>query len=540
MVEAHSSFIHRAYHETIRFFAHHKTYTAFLLVMITVIAAYAMFSVPKTTGEVFVVTRGDVAQYVRVSGQVKSSKDANLSFQTIGQVADVLVKTGDSVSQGKILATLVSTDAQASLLQAEATLSNAQAVLAQLQQGSRKEELAVKQQALDNAKSSLDQAYSALPDAIQNVDAVTADVIKNKFASLFSLNNGRYQLSFSSCNQYLQGDIEIKRTKLENTLADFQDKSSVITTLSSIQNIDATFEQGYQAALATNELVNQLSNLLLSACSVSNPFLDGYRTSLSAVKTSMTSLFSDIATKRSALIVAKNTFNQARADLTLLQAGTDPYKIKAQEAAVSQALAQVATAKSGLQKTIILAPFSGVVSNVDLSLGETVSAGKTVISMLANNAFEVEAKVPEVDLVKVKTNALVNVTLDAYGKDVIFPATVTRINPTATTEGTVPVYKVIVTFIGNDDRVKQGMTANLEIVSDMKTAVIAVPARFVRMTTSTTGEVTVRVNGKDQLREVGLGIRGSNGIFEITRGLLGGEVLVPPVTVNRQAQKQTS
>jgi multidrug efflux pump subunit AcrA (membrane-fusion protein) len=181
-----------------------------------------------------------------------------------------------------------------------------------------------------------------------------------------------------------------------------------------------------------------------------------------------------------------------------------------------------------------------VVSNVDLSIGETVSAGKTVISMLANNAFEIEAKVPEVDLVKVKTNALVNVTLDAYGKDVVFPATVTRINPTATTEGTVPVYKVIVTFVGNDDRVRQGMTANLEIVSDMKTAVIAVPARFVRMTTSTTGEVTVRSNGKDQLREVGLGIRGSNGIFEITRGLLGGEVLVPPTTVNRQAQKQTS
>ena len=185
------------------------------------------------------------------------------------------------------------------------------------------------------------------------------------------------------------------------------------------------------------------------------------------------------------------------------------------------------------------APFSGQISNVDLSLGETVSLGKTVISMLATDGYEVEAKVPEIDIVKVKAGALVDITLDAYGKDIIFPATVTRINPTATTEGTVPVYKVIITFLGKDDRIKQGMTANVHIVTETKSKIIVVPARFIKVTTLEKGTVILLIDGKSVTREVGLGIRGEGGILEITSGLVGGEILISPTTVSRQAEKIT-
>ncbi len=530
----------KGYNASIHFFAQHKTYTAFLFVMITAIVFYTLFSAPKTESETYTVAFGPITQYVKVSGQVESSKDANLSFQTTGVVAYVGVKTGDKVEQGKVLATLSGGDAQATLLQAQATLSNAEAVLAQLQQGARKEEVAVKEQVMENAKSSLDQAYSALPDAIQNVDAITADVVKNKFSTFFVFTNGRYQLSFSSCDQRLQGEIETKRTALEDTLAHFQTKSSVITTLSSTQNVDATFEEAYRSSLATNDLVNTVSNLLLLPCSISNGGLDGFRTTLSTVKTTMTTLFSDISTKRSALITAKNAFNQASRDLELTKAGTDPYKIKAQAAVVSQAEAQVASAKSGLEKTIIKAPFAGVISNTDLSLGETVTLGKTAVSMLALDGFEIDAKVPEVDIVKVKVGAPVDVTLDAYGRDIIFPATVTRINPTATTEGTVPVYKVIITFVGRDDRVRQGMTANVQIVTETKSKVIAVPARFIQVITSEKGKATVLVKGKEEIREVRLGVRGADGYIEITEGLLAGDLITAPLTASRQAQKQTN
>lgn len=540
MVTRTFSFLGTIYHLIIKFFAHHKTYTAFLFVMMVAILGFFMFSEPKVTSETHIVTYGDITQYVKVSGSVSSSRDANLSFQTGGAVSYVGVRAGDKVEQGRTLATLSSADAQSSLLQAQASLVSAEATLEQLKQGARKEEVALKEQLVINAKNSLNQAYGALPDSIQNTDSVTADTVKNKFSNLFILSSGRYMLSFSPCDQRLLGDLENKRTELEDVLADFQKHSGVITAISSEEAIDKAFEKAYLAALKTNDLVNTISALLLAPCSISNTSLDGYRTLLSLVKPSMTALFADITSKRSALNIAKNTFNQASRDLELTKAGTDPFKIKAQAALVSQAEATVAQAKSGLLKTMIVAPFSGTVSKVDLSIGENVTVGRTVISMIATDGFEVEAKIPEIDIVKVSPGAEVEITLDAYGRSVIFPGVVTRINPVATTEGTVPVYTAIVTFVGKDDRVKEGMTANVKIVTSKKTNSIVIPSRFVTIDNPKKGTVTIFKDSKGVSKEVALGLRGEDGLIEIMGGLTEGEMLLPPVTKDRGAQKQTT
>lgn len=505
----------------------HKTFIAFLFVMSSAIVFYTLFSKPEVQMETYTVTSGPIKQYVRVSGQVEASNDANLSFQTTGAVSFIGVKTGDKVDQDKVLVTLAAGDAQSSLLQAQANLSSAQAILSQLRQGARKEEVAYKEQLVENAKSTLTEAYNTLPDAIQNVDSSTADIVKNKFSPLFITNNSKYLLSFSSCDQRLQSEIEEKRTNLETTLADFQKKSSVITAISSTNNIDTTFELGYQAALLTNDLVNSVSNLLLLPCSLSNVNLNTHRANLSGVKATMTGLFSDITAKRGILLASKNALNQANRDLELTKAGTDPYKIQAQRAAVEQAQAQVSQAKTNLNKTILTAPFSGVISNVGVSVGETVSPGKVAVSMLSVEGLQIEAKVPEVDIVKVKVGSVVEVTLDAYGNAVTFPATITRINPTATTEGSVPIYKVIVTFTGSDERIKEGMTANVNIVTEDKQNVVLLPARFVRTITSTKGQVTVFKDGESIPKTITIGIRGSDGQLEIKDGLFEGEEVLP-------------
>ncbi len=505
----------------------HKTYVAFLFVVVSAIVFYALFSRPQVDQETYTVTSGPIKQYVRVSGQVEASNDANLSFQTSGAVSFVGVKTGDKVDQGKVLMTLEAGDAQSSLLQAQANLSSTQAVLAQLRQGARKEELAYKEQLVENAKNSLAEAYNTLPDAIQNVDSSTADVVKNKFSALFITNNSKYLLSFSSCDQRLQSDIEEKRTALETTLADFQKKSSVITAISSTENIDATFEQAYQAALLTNDLVNSVSNLLLLSCSLSNTSLNAHRATLSGVKATMTALFSDITVKRSLLLSSKNALNQSKRDLELTKAGTDPYKIQAQRAAVEQAQAQVSQAKTNLNKTILTAPFSGVISSVNATVGETLSVGKVAVSMLSVEGLQIEAKVPEVDIVKVKVGSIVEVTLDAYGQALKFPATITRINPTATTEGSVPIYKVIVTFTGTDERIKEGMTTNVNIVTEDKPNVVLLPSQYVRTITSTKGQVTVIKDGQSIPKTITIGIRGSDGLLEIKDGLFEGEEIIP-------------
>lgn len=509
-------------------------------VLVVGVIAYSVFSSSKVPVETAVVQIGQLKQYVEVTGAVQASRDASLSFQTMGAVSHLGVKVGDVVYQGKVLATLQSGDAQANLLQAEAQLAGAEATLGQLTQGSRKEEVAVKQQIVDNAKNSLEQSYIALPDTIRNVDSTTADVIKNKLNILFTNAGDHYVLSFSSCDQNLQSSIETSRSKIENTLAEYQKKSSVISALSSKEDIDTVFEQAYYATVETNNLISSVSNLLLSSCSTQNTSLDTSRATLSLVRATMNTLFSDITTKRSALNTTKNTLLQATRDLELTKAGTDPYKVKAQAALVTQAEAQVASAHAGLQKTVIVAPFAGTISDVTITQGETVTSGKPVINMLAVDSFEIEAKVPEIDIVKIKIGALVDVTLDAYGKAVIFPASITRVNPTATTEGSVPMYKVIVTFVGKDARIKSGMTANVNIITENKSQAITLPARFVVVTDEAHGSVIIRKNKIDTVREVTLGIRGQGGTIEIITGVVPGDEVVAPSTAVRAAQKQTN
>lgn len=515
----------------------HKTWAAALLVLVLVIVTLGFFSEPSTSQDSYTVVKNSLTQSVSVSGTVEASKEADLSFQVGGQVAYVGVKVGSKVAQGAVLATLQAGDAQASVLDAEALLANRRATLEQLEEGSRKEELAIKEQTVENTKGSLSQAYSALPDVIKNTDSVTSDTIKNKFSGLFVFNGAQYVLSFSSCDQQLQGTLEKKRTELEDVLADFQKKSGIVSAISSEATLDVAFASAYDTANLSNEVVNAISQLLLSSCSISNSSLDGYRTNLSLVKASMNSLFAELASKRSTLLAAKNAYTQASRDLELSKAGTNPYTLKAQVALVSQGEAQVAQAKASLQKTIIRAPFKGVISSVSLSEGETTSMNSPVISMIAEDGFEIEAKVPEIDIVKIKVGARVDVTLDAYGNGEVFPATITRINPTASTEGTVPVYKVVVTFAEKDERIKQGMTANVKIITAEKSSIYAVPARFVTVLTGNGGQVVVTSGGKEELRDVTLGLRGEGGFIEVTEGVFEGDVLVPPKTTLREAQK---
>ncbi len=533
----HSSLFKKVLSEIPHFITIHKTWAAFLLVVTVGVFTLGTFSQSPAPSDSYTVTKNGLTQSVSVSGSVEASKEADLSFQTGGQVAYVGVKVGSKVAAGMVLATLQAGDAQAQVLDAEALLANRRATLEQLQEGSRKEEIAVKEQSVDNAKSLLAQAYSALPDVIKNTDSVTSDTIKNKFSSLFVYNGAQYVLAFSSCDQQLQGALEQKRTKLENVLADFQKKSGVVSIISSHETLDVAFALAYDAANLSNEVIGGISQVLLSSCSISNTSLDGYRANLSLAKTSMSSLFSDLAAKRSALVTAKNTYTQASRDLELSRAGTNPYTLMAQTALVSQGEAQLARAKANLQKTVIRAPFKGVISEVNLSEGETTSANSPAIGMIAEDGFEIEAKVPEIDIVKVKVGARVNVALDAYGDSVIFPAEVTRINPTASTEGTVPVYKVIVTFVGNDERIKQGMTANVKIITAEKSTIYAVPARFVTVLSGNSGQVIVTNGGRDEARDVTLGLRGEGGLIEVTEGLFEGDVLLPPKTTVREAQK---
>jgi len=90
----------------------------------------------------------------------------------------------------------------------------------------------------------------------------------------------------------------------------------------------------------------------------------------------------------------------------------------------------------------------------------------------------------------------------------------------------VPTYKTTLQFIEEDGRIKSGMTANMDILTEQREKVIAIPQRAVF---TKEGKKLVRVlDNSDGIseREVKTGIRGSSGKVEILEGLAEGEKVV--------------
>jgi RND family efflux transporter MFP subunit len=163
---------------------------------------------------------------------------------------------------------------------------------------------------------------------------------------------------------------------------------------------------------------------------------------------------------------------------------------------------------------------------MEAKLGEVANAQSLVAEVISQAKFQVEANIPEADIAKVKVNDPAKVTLDAYGSDVIFEATVVKIEPSATIVEGVPTYKTTLQFQGDSDKIKSGMTANLDILTAQKENVLAVPYRAV---IDQNGEKFVKIlKDKNSIEEraVSVGLRGSDGNVEILEGLNEGEKVI--------------
>jgi RND family efflux transporter MFP subunit len=161
----------------------------------------------------------------------------------------------------------------------------------------------------------------------------------------------------------------------------------------------------------------------------------------------------------------------------------------------------------------------------DAKLGEIVAPNVSIVSIVSENKLEIEANVPEADIVKVKIGNNAKMTLDAFGNNVIFEGVVVSIDPGETMLEGVATYKTTLQFLSEDERVKTGMTANIDILTQKKEGVLVIPQRVV---TSRNGRDVVKVvqpDGTIAEKEVQTGLRGSDGNIEIVSGLQEGDKL---------------
>jgi HlyD family secretion protein len=503
-----------------------KPWFIILIIIILVILLGIIFSSkkPKIASSVAEVKYGNVLKEVSVTGRVRSATNVDLAFERTGKVAKIYVKTGDQVLPGQILISLINNDLAAQLAQAQANVDSTQAKLLELQKGARQEDIAIKQSQLQAAQQSLinvyNQAFNVLNDAYNKAD----NALHAQTDALFSGPSDNPLLIFYTTNSQAKTDAEQQRILSMNELNSF--RSEINLSSATNDQWDDLLQRADNHLAIIRSFLNTLNIALTGTIGLDATSLTTYQTNLNTARTNINTTIINVDTQRSNAASQKIAVATVQNELNLTLAGSTSENIAAQQAVVRQAQASVQNIQAQIDKTIIRSPINGIISKDDATVGEIVMADQNIISVILVNQFEVDTDVAEVDIASVKVGDLANITLDAYASDVIFPAKVISIDPGETIIDGVATYKTTLQFINEDARIKSGMTANIDILSDKRENVLILPQRAVSIDNN--GKRIVQLihsNSKDYKKnvEVQTGLKGSDGNIEIISGLNKGD-----------------
>ena len=502
-----------------------KIAVAAIAVVVLGVWAYQLHHKGNVTAETLAVHETEFVEGVSVSGKVVAAKTVDLGFSQSGRIAAVYAKVGSAVKAGSILAQIENGDFRADLLQRQANLEAQQAKLESIKAGKRPEEIAITESIVANDSVSVLQSNQTVFNAVQSAYTVADSAIRTKVDQFISNpRTSNPQLIFIS-NGQLRSNVESERSLIEKMLVAWQLSIANLNMSSglSVAQLDAQTKLS-QTLLFLSD-VSAVLNAGSPGESVTPALLSQYVSDIATARANINTAISVLATAIAAQESATATLEKDQRTLALNRAGATQADIDTQNAAVKAAQADVENAQAQLAKTIVVAPFEGIITAMDAKAGAIVSPNTPQISMISAGTFQIETYIPEVNIVRVKVGAMAAVTLDAYGTQTPFHATVVLIDPAETVRDGVSTYKTTLQFDGPDERIRSGMTANIEIIISRSEHSIVIPSGAL-FEDGGRKFVQVVLNGKPQAREVTVGSTSSLGKTEIMSGLVDGDVIV--------------
>jgi HlyD family secretion protein len=389
------------------------------------------------------VAKSDLTVTVNATGSITPVQQLSLAFGFSAPVKEILVKEGQSVQKGDILARLDAPDLENAVANAQLGLSAQQASYDALTRPARDVDIAVAEAALKAAQAQAGAAtLGADPNQVQ-IAQLQAELSRNQL-----------------WQAQLQRDLPSAVAKQAAEQA-------------SKFGITVNVPQSNPADNVTAPIVQAENGVVLADIGV----------------TGAENKPADVA----ALSSANAQIVAAQERLDLLNNG--PTDLQLQIAQTQLQLAQLAVkqAQTALSKTVLTAPFDGVITQNNLVVGEVPSQG-AAMSLIDSSSYYVDVAVDETDIVSVQNGQVVNLRLDAL-PDAKITAHVTRVALTPIRAGQLVTYRVRVTLDPADAPIRVGMTTTATITVNELKDIIALPNRFIRIdSASQQAYVTVQEN----------------------------------------------
>ncbi|MDA8217062.1 MAG: efflux RND transporter periplasmic adaptor subunit [Dehalococcoidales bacterium] len=499
-----------------------------ILIVLVALAAVAVYVVTgaqsaETPAPATVpVTKGTLVATVAGSGSVSAEQSLGLAFQTAGTVTEVLVKEGDTVQSGQVLAKLDDRNLQLQVASAQSGLDSAKARLTQAQQGNAKPpDLAAARAAVASAQASYDKVANGPASA--DVAAAQAAVGSAQAAQ------AAYDAAVAAANT-MGSQLLAAQAALAKAEAAVQKAQGDYDRVAYMPNIGSRPEAlALQSATIDYEQAKANYEALQSTASVdAKSRVDSAAAQLAQAQANLAKL----TPKAEDIAAAKAVLDQAQANLAKLTAAGTATDLQIQQAAVSQAEQSLKQAQLALDNATLKAPFASVVTQVNISAGSLASGASPAFYLINRNPLHVDLRLSENDVAKVQLGQPVSITvpsLNNWGTD----GKVTYVAPAAENVSGVVTYVVRVSFPDSEPQVKVGMTSDLSIEVARKENVLMVPStallpkgtgRVVQVLDDSAGSGQ---NGRPGVREVGVQVGLSDGTnTEIIGGLTEGQQVV--------------
>lgn len=425
------------------------------------------------------IEQGTLLSLIEADGQVYSEQDAILTWDTSGEVLAVAVEVGDTVSSGDVLASLDQETLSAHVILAQADLVSAQKALDDLL-NSRTQSAQAKK-AVEDAERALEDAFeSGLAPAQALVAIAEAErLLESAERSLGILITPPSEMSVQQVYSNILltkdviKDLEEQVADLEKTLnrAEFHPFESYSLYKTLYRNAQMELARQRDRLVEREERHAELLappdslDLMIAEAKVA-----AAKANLADVQRQWERI-KDGPTDADLAVLEAN-LSDARREWERVKDGPTQEDIVAAEA-------QVAAAQAALNTVQIIAPFDGVITQVEIQPGDQVNAGTAAFRLDDLSRLVVDLKVSEIDINKIELGQDVMMFFDSVlAKE--YKGKVEEISPVGEVEAGVVAFDVSVELVDADESIRLGMTSSVNVEIGRVEQALLIPSQAIR------------------------------------------------------------
>lgn len=436
----------------------------------------------------------------RLSGTLKSGSEAALSPKQGGRVAAVYVRNGDPVRRGQVLVRLDASDLQGQVDTAAAGMRAARAQLDKALAGEKLKRVDIERR-IREAKLGLEQAKRQVEKAEAGIElqrkANEAQVQKAQAGVEAAKADLARARRGARPQQREQVQIQLRQAErgLETARKNFEDVQYLHQkgALPRIQ-LDQAQEGVKKAEDGVAQARAQLSLLEAGATA------EDIQAAESQVRIAEAGLAAarsaaerqdidraDLNAARGQVEAAENGLRAAEASRGELE--TIRSDIRAARAAYEQAANGHRLARALIAGLSLVSPVDGVVSTVSTNVGEIAGPGRPLVTVVGTSGVFMEAGVPARVLAELSPGMQVSVTVDALPGET-FPGVIRSIGATAGPDGR--TFPVQVDLHAPPGKLKPGGLARAEVRGSGEGSAVAVPAEALQVSGETSTVWVIR------------------------------------------------